>query len=32
MLALDVEYGTAGSGQIATRVQAFLEMLEGRRR
>ena len=31
MLALDVEYGTAGSGQIATRVQAFLEMLEGRR-
>jgi bzd-type benzoyl-CoA reductase N subunit len=32
MLALDVEYGSAGSGQIATRVQAFLEMLEGRRR
>ena len=27
-LALDVEYGTSGSGQIATRVQAFLEMLE----
>jgi benzoyl-CoA reductase/2-hydroxyglutaryl-CoA dehydratase subunit BcrC/BadD/HgdB len=31
-LALDVEYGTAGSGQIATRVQAFLEMLEARKR
>ncbi len=31
-LALDVEYGTAGSGQIGTRVQAFLEMLEARRR
>lgn len=31
-LALDVEYGTAGSGQIATRVQAFLEMLEVRRK
>ncbi|MFH1003701.1 MAG: 2-hydroxyacyl-CoA dehydratase family protein [Chloroflexota bacterium] len=30
-LALDVEYGTAGSGQIQTRVQAFLEMLEGKR-
>ncbi len=27
-LALDVEYGTSGSGQINTRVQAFLEMLE----
>jgi benzoyl-CoA reductase/2-hydroxyglutaryl-CoA dehydratase subunit BcrC/BadD/HgdB len=27
-LALDVEYGTSGSGQISTRVQAFLEMLE----
>lgn len=27
-LALDVEYGTSGSGQIRTRVQAFLEMLE----
>jgi bzd-type benzoyl-CoA reductase N subunit len=27
-LALDIEYGTSGSGQIATRVQAFLEMLE----
>ncbi len=31
-LALDVEYGTAGSGQIATRVQAFLEMMEGRKK
>jgi bzd-type benzoyl-CoA reductase N subunit len=31
LLALDVEYGTSGSGQIATRVQAFLEMLEARR-
>ena len=31
-LALDVEYGTAGSGQIATRVQAFLEMMEARRK
>jgi bzd-type benzoyl-CoA reductase N subunit len=27
-LSLDVEYGTSGSGQIETRVQAFLEMLE----
>jgi bzd-type benzoyl-CoA reductase N subunit len=32
ILALDVEYGTSGSGQIATRVQAFLEMLEARKR
>jgi bcr-type benzoyl-CoA reductase subunit C len=31
-LALDVEYGTSGSGQIRTRVQAFLEMLETRRK
>jgi len=31
-LALDVEYGTSGSGQIATRVQAFLEMLEAGRK
>jgi benzoyl-CoA reductase/2-hydroxyglutaryl-CoA dehydratase subunit BcrC/BadD/HgdB len=31
-LALDVEYGTAGSGQVATRVQAFLEMLEARKK
>ena len=30
LLTLDVEYGTSGSGQIQTRVQAFLEMLEGR--
>jgi benzoyl-CoA reductase/2-hydroxyglutaryl-CoA dehydratase subunit BcrC/BadD/HgdB len=30
LLGLDVEYGTSGSGQIATRVQAFLEMLEGK--
>jgi benzoyl-CoA reductase subunit C len=30
-LALDVEFGTAGSGQIQTRVQAFLEMLEARK-
>ncbi len=29
-LALDVEYGSSGSGQVATRVQAFLEMLEAR--
>jgi len=32
VLALDVEYGTSGSGQIQTRVQAFLEMLEARKR
>ena len=32
MLSLDVEYGTSGSGQILTRVQAFLEMLEARRK
>jgi benzoyl-CoA reductase/2-hydroxyglutaryl-CoA dehydratase subunit BcrC/BadD/HgdB len=32
VLSLDVEYGTSGSGQIQTRVQAFLEMLEARRR
>ena len=30
LLGLDVEYGTSGSGQIQTRVQAFLEMLEGK--
>jgi bcr-type benzoyl-CoA reductase subunit C len=30
-LALDVEYGTSGSGQIVTRVQAFMEMLEARK-
>jgi benzoyl-CoA reductase subunit C len=28
VLELDVEYGMAGMGQIRTRVQAFLEMLE----
>ena len=31
-LALDVEYGTPGSGQIRTRVQAFLEMLETKKK
>ena len=31
-LALDVEYGTSGSGQIQTRVQAFLEMLEAKKK
>ncbi|MBN1189600.1 MAG: 2-hydroxyacyl-CoA dehydratase [Dehalococcoidales bacterium] len=31
-LALDIEYGTAGSGQIQTRVQALLEMIEAGRR
>lgn len=30
ILALDVEYGTSGSGQIRTRVQAFLEMIEAK--
>ena len=32
VLALDVEYGTSGSGQIQTRVQAYLEMLEARKK
>lgn len=32
MLSLDIEYGTSGSGQIKTRVQAFIEMLEAKRR
>jgi benzoyl-CoA reductase subunit C len=32
VLALDVEYGTSGSGQIQTRVQAFLEMLEAKKK
>ena len=32
ILALDIEYGTSGSGQVQTRVQAFLEMLEAKRR
>lgn len=31
-LGLDLEYGTSGSGQIATRVQAFLEMIEARKK
>lgn len=31
-LALDVEYGTSGSGQIRTRVQAFLEMVETKKK
>lgn len=31
-LPLDVEYGSSGSGQIATRVQAFLEMIEANRK
>jgi bcr-type benzoyl-CoA reductase subunit C len=30
-LAIDVEYGTSGSGQLQTRVQAFLEMLEAKK-
>ncbi len=33
VLELDIEYGMPGTGQIMTRIQAFLEMLErGRRR
>jgi len=32
VLALDVEYGSSGSGQIQTRVQAFLEMLEAKKK
>jgi benzoyl-CoA reductase subunit C len=32
LLTLDVEYGTSGSGQIRTRVQAFLEMVEMRKK
>jgi benzoyl-CoA reductase/2-hydroxyglutaryl-CoA dehydratase subunit BcrC/BadD/HgdB len=32
VLALDIEYGTSGSGQIQTRVQALLEMIEANRR
>jgi benzoyl-CoA reductase subunit C len=31
-LGLDIEYGTSGSGQIATRVQAFLEMIEAKKK
>ncbi len=30
VLELDVEYGVPGTGQIRTRAQAFLEMLEGK--
>jgi benzoyl-CoA reductase/2-hydroxyglutaryl-CoA dehydratase subunit BcrC/BadD/HgdB len=30
ILELDVEYGESGSGQMRTRVEAFLEMLESR--
>jgi bzd-type benzoyl-CoA reductase N subunit len=29
MLSLDREYGSSGAGQVKTRVQAFLEQLEG---
>ncbi len=32
VLALDIEYGTSGSGQIQTRVQALLEMIEANRK
>jgi len=32
VLSLDVEYGSSGSGQIRTRVQAFAEMLEGKKK
>jgi bcr-type benzoyl-CoA reductase subunit C len=31
VLALDIEYGTSGSGQIQTRMQAFLEMIQANR-
>ncbi len=31
VLSLDLEFGSSGSGQIATRVQAFLEMIEARK-
>ena len=30
VLELDKEYGVGRTGQVRTRVQAFLEMLEGR--
>jgi benzoyl-CoA reductase/2-hydroxyglutaryl-CoA dehydratase subunit BcrC/BadD/HgdB len=30
ILELDVEYGEGGSGQMRTRVEAFLEMLQKR--
>jgi len=32
LLTLDVEFGTSGSGQIRTRVQAFLEMVEAKKK
>jgi bzd-type benzoyl-CoA reductase N subunit len=32
LLNLDVEYGSSGSGQIRTRVQAFLEMMEAHKK
>jgi benzoyl-CoA reductase/2-hydroxyglutaryl-CoA dehydratase subunit BcrC/BadD/HgdB len=31
VLALDIEYGTSGSGQVQTRVQALLEMIQAKR-
>jgi len=31
VLELDVEYGMGGTGQITTRIQAFFEMLRGRK-
>jgi len=31
VLALDIEYGTSGSGQVQTRVQALLEMIQASR-
>jgi len=30
VLELDVEYGERASGQTRTRIEAFLEMLQGR--
>jgi benzoyl-CoA reductase/2-hydroxyglutaryl-CoA dehydratase subunit BcrC/BadD/HgdB len=30
ILELDVEYGESGSGQMKTRVEAFLEMMQNR--
>jgi benzoyl-CoA reductase/2-hydroxyglutaryl-CoA dehydratase subunit BcrC/BadD/HgdB len=32
VLGLEIEYGSSGSGQVQTRVQAFLEMLDVNRR
>jgi len=31
VLSIDLEYGSSGSGQIATRVQAYMEMIEAKR-